>query len=380
MGRNGAFGLAAVVVLALGSGCGGCKGQTSPLGQTTAQPPPPQQTGATRTIASFSPPPPVFARPTFVRARQLVGQDVGAWTPGEGASAQRHQLHGVGLTRCRDAIALQGFYTKAAGQRPLATPHLVFQRTSVPMNTPIRHKNPMTGEEIEATFKSLSADRVEGVARVRGKDGKLLQTLEITGARPVPIAAGPGAGLLGCFATGHWTMRTDDATHARGHGFGVWDQDKLYTAFMPLDADHALSIMLIVPPAHRKRGFEVKGLPLSKTLEDSRRYPVRVFFEQRERQPNSDAPGPDGTLGPDTKAWTPMFAKEGTLSIRFGSKDGKGPLIVELDNLRFPTKADGWSGPMPGERVGQTRAEIELIADKTGTLVPIPRPPEWWLR
>jgi hypothetical protein len=236
----------------------------------------------------------------------------------------------------------------------VATPPLPIRYATLPLTSALAHHPAVEGQSLRLDFRDASLDSLSGTfAIVNDADQKPVMTMQINDATPVGILTGPGLGAQGCFTTGRYDLRHDDAT-VDGPVSAVFDGKRLHYVGLRLTEKHGIGMWFHLEPAHRQPQNVLRG-DLATIADKPRRFPFRVVFETRKTTAQ-------GVVVHETPSTT------GTLVASWKTPNAEGPLRVELSDLAFPD----WDGPLSGEVVQRVRVETALVTDLEGSRVPIP--------
>lgn len=322
------------------------------------------QAPALRTFALEAPP---AALPSPATLRFVRMRDQRAGTIQLGASEL--PLFGVGLGRCEDGWAVQGYYIDAQGKpavtqaislgvAPVANQPMMVTLPELPWSGPREAVAPPPERVATAIIQHISFERVVGDITL-AIDGQLAWRMRLD-AKPVGLA--PSYELLGraCHMTGYATIESAGFMTASLAAFGASANASLHTAYIPLSADEALVVMIGHKLTQQHTPLDVR-IPNIKLSESAGR-PVRVYLARR------DASAEGG--------WAPTSLEAGALALTWPANKPNGPVELTITGMQLPA---AWRGRL-SEASGplHVRALVMFPNDAKGLLVPVPPPPAWW--
>jgi hypothetical protein len=312
-------------------------------------------------------PPAALPTPAALRFLRLRDQRAGALETTEG----ERLLFGVGLGRCQDGWAVQGYYINAQGKPVTSEPILLGLAPA--LNTPIELPQPVVYPEGPAdsapaplprnasvTLSALSYEHIKGTITLKVGDAQAWRmTLD---ARPTGLA--PDAALVGraCHMTGYFTIgdQAPGSPQSAGPVIGQPSGPDLYYMHIPLAQDEELVVMIGHKTASQTVPLEVRDAPAR--IADVHDEPVRVYLAQRD--PTTE----DG--------WEPTPLAGGKVSLAWPGHAPQGPVELTIDGMLIP---EDWTGALAGHTAPLTvRALVMFPRDIDGARVPVPPTPPWW--
>jgi hypothetical protein len=341
---------AAIACLALG-----CQKSKSKKTSTTPSDDATQtSTAPASTQGLFQPPVARYPRPLQLRRDLETRQPVGELSmPGADGKSLTRDLLAATYALCRDGWVFQGIYK---GDKGLAVTDPVVVLEPRPKDgSPQTYVNPHNANlETRYTFKVPPRERMRGELTMKEKDAGLVRlSAKFDGDSAVPVPA-RGLGTLGCFTTGHYTIKGKDALEVMGPVTSKLDYHDAYKIHAELSQDHAITIWLHLPPADFRVG-QVFDEELSEVLAKPKDFAARAFLDTRKSK--------DGLL-----EWEQKPIEQGRLTVELEGADSRDAVAkVKITGLAIPSS---WGGPGAGEShdlVLRTR----FVTDRAGLLIPI---------
>lgn len=299
--------------------------------------------------AFWTPLPQQLAEPAMLKGLKLASSPKVGELKGLQGTEQALELKGVGLNRCLEGWALQGFYLDPKTQKLKPTEAFELAPQLLKPNTPQRFELPDPARVVTLALQERDLAHHKGELDVKPasapEEGDEVEapasSLSMTFDAPnIGVAAAPGLSHKGCYSTGYMHKLGQPKSYL-GPITGVWDRVGFYTIALWLDEQTRLLILWRLPLQRVAQAPQV-AVELAQVLKAHDSYDVRVMVEYV-REDESGA------------SWQREPVEAGQLKLSFEQPKPEGPILLELKGLK--------ATPALKQRFGE---KVDLLPDLGG--------------